>query len=76
MRATWADAATGLLDVSRVSDLLGRIKHHIVHKDLDRVSPLAVPIMLQIGRESVMGEARDDLLAEAAEEELVRAALD
>lgn len=76
MRATWADAATGLLDVSRVSDLLGRIKHHIVHKNLDRVTPLAVPIMLQIGRESVMGEARDDLLAEAAEEELVRAALD
>lgn len=75
MRATWDDAATGLLDVRRVSDLLARIKHHIVHKDLDQVSPLAVPIMLEIGRESVMGEARDEVFAEAMEAELVRAAL-
>jgi ATP-dependent Lhr-like helicase len=40
---------------------------------LDRVSPLAVPVLLEIGRESVWGEARDHLLAEA-EEELVREA--
>ncbi|MEF2550405.1 ligase-associated DNA damage response DEXH box helicase [Aurantimonas sp. A2-1-M11] len=76
MRATWADAATGLLDVARVSDLLARIKHHIVHKDLDQVSPLAVPIMLQIGRESVMGEARDELLAQAAEDAMIAAVLE
>nr|WP_306229014.1 ligase-associated DNA damage response DEXH box helicase [Aurantimonas sp. CSK15Z-1] len=75
LKATWADAATGLLDVKRVSDLLARIKHHIVHRDLDQVSPLAVPIMLEIGRESVAGEARDDLLAEAAEAELIERAL-
>jgi len=43
------------------------------HKELDRVSPLAVPVMLEIGRESVYGEASDELLAEAADE-LVREA--
>jgi hypothetical protein len=40
---------------------------------LDRVSPLAVPVMLEIGRESVYGEASDALLA-AAQAELVKEA--
>jgi ATP-dependent helicase Lhr and Lhr-like helicase len=44
-----------------------RIKGRIVHKALDRVSPLAVPIMLEIGREPVYGEAQDEILAEAAD---------
>ena len=38
----------------------------IMHKDLERISPLAVPIMLEIGREPVYGEAREAILAEAA----------
>jgi ATP-dependent Lhr-like helicase len=68
LRAARADAATGLLDIRRLSDMLVRIKGRIVHKELDRISPLAVPVMLEIGRESVYGEASDELLAEAAEE--------
>jgi ATP-dependent Lhr-like helicase len=39
-----------------------------MHKDLDRISPRAVPIMLEIGKEAVNGEASDTLLAEAADE--------
>jgi len=68
LRAARADAATGLLDIRRLSDMLIRIKGRITHKELDRVSPLAVPVMLEIGREAVYGEASDELLAEAAEE--------
>ncbi|WP_187967967.1 ligase-associated DNA damage response DEXH box helicase [Aquibium microcysteis] len=68
MQATRADAATGLLDVARLSDMLSRIKGRIMHKDLGRISPLAVPIMLEIGKESVNGEASDTLLAEAADD--------
>ena len=68
LRAARADAATGLLDIRRLSDMLARIKGRIVHKELDHVSPLAVPVMLEIGRESVYGEASDELLAEAADE--------
>ena len=68
LRAARADAATGLLDIRRLSDMLVRIQGRIVHKELERVSPLAVPVMLEIGREQVYGEASDELLAEAAEE--------
>ncbi len=74
LRAARADAATGLLDCKRLGDMLARIQGHITHRELDRVSPLAVPVMLEIGREAVYGEASDELLAETAEE-LVREAM-
>ncbi|MBU6461311.1 MAG: ligase-associated DNA damage response DEXH box helicase [Bradyrhizobium sp.] len=73
LRAARADAATGLLDLKRLGDMLSRIQGRIVHRELEHVSPLAVPVMLEIGRESVYGEASDELLAEAADE-LVREA--
>jgi ATP-dependent Lhr-like helicase len=68
LRAARADAATGLLDLRRLSDMLLRIRGRIIHKELQRVSPLAVPVMLEIGREQVYGEASDQLLAEAADD--------
>jgi len=74
LRAARADAATGLLDIKRLGEMLSRIKGRIVHKALDHVSPLAVPVMLEIGRETVYGEAADTLLAEAADE-LVKEAM-
>ncbi|HEY0219427.1 MAG TPA: ligase-associated DNA damage response DEXH box helicase [Afipia sp.] len=74
LRAARADAATGLLDIRRLSDMLARIRTRITHRELDKVSPLAVPVMLEIGREPVYGEASDELLAEAADE-LVKEAM-
>jgi ATP-dependent Lhr-like helicase len=68
LRAARADAATGLLDIKRLGEMLSRIKGRIVHKALDHVSPLSVPVLLEIGRETVHGEASDTLLAEAADE--------
>jgi ATP-dependent Lhr-like helicase len=66
LRAAREDAAGGLLDLARLADMLARIEGHIVHRDLARISPLAVPIMLEVGREPVYGEAQDAILAEAA----------
>ena len=74
LRAARADAAAGLLDIKRLGEMLSRVKGHIVHKALDRVSPLAVPVLLEIGRESVYGEAAEELLAQA-EATLVREAM-
>ncbi len=68
LRATRADVASGLTDVRRLGDMLARVRGHITLRDLDGVSPLAVPILLEIGRESVYGEAVDTLLDEAATE--------
>ncbi len=59
LRAARADAATGLLDIKRLSEMLSRIQGRIIRKPLEHVSPLAVPVMLEIGRETVYGEASD-----------------
>ena len=65
LQAARADAATGLLDLRRVAQMLSRIKGRIVHKALDRISPLSISVILEIGREAVFGEAADAILAEA-----------
>ncbi|MDB5622008.1 MAG: ligase-associated damage response box helicase, partial [Devosia sp.] len=68
IQATRRDAARGLLDVERLGQMLRRIRQHIVHKPLQRVSPLAVPILLDIGREPIYGEGRESAMADAADE--------
>ncbi|WP_099867879.1 ligase-associated DNA damage response DEXH box helicase [Pararhizobium haloflavum] len=73
LKATRADAATGLLDVGRLAQMLARIKGHIRHQPLQRISPLAVPIMLEIGKESVAGEASDAILEEASDDLIAEA---
>lgn len=66
LQAAWQDAAKGLLDVRRLADALARVSGKVDHVALSRVSPLAVPVMLEIGREAVHGEAGDALLEEAS----------
>lgn len=73
LQAAWADAATGLLDIRRLSDRLAVIEGRIDAVALERISPLAVPVMLEIGREPVYGEASEAIL-EAASENLIEEA--
>jgi ATP-dependent Lhr-like helicase len=74
IQATRRDAARGLLDIERLGHLLRRIRRHIVHKPLDRISPLAVPVLVDIGKVPVYGEARESAMADAADE-LIKEAL-
>ena len=75
LRCARQDAATGLLDVARLGDMLARVKGHIRHARLDRVSPFAVPIMLEIGRERAPGDAAGELILAEAEEDLIAEAM-
>ena len=64
--AAWADARAKMTDVGRLGALIERAAEKIVHVQLDRVSPLAVPVLVLIGRETVaQGLADDVLLIEA-----------
>jgi ATP-dependent Lhr-like helicase len=74
LRATRADAASGLIDVGRIAGMLARVKGHIVHMVLSRVSPLAVPVLLEIGRESVRSDADEDTMLAEAEAIIAEAA--
>ncbi len=68
LKAAFADAATGLIDVGRLGQFLKRIGGRIRHSEVSHVSPLAVPVMLEIGRENVPSDVGDTLLRETAEE--------
>jgi len=67
LQATWSDASNHLLDLRRLAALLARIKGRLRHVALDRVSPLAVPLLLDIGREAVPGQPIDEWLGGEAE---------
>ena len=67
LRATRADAAGGLTDLSRIGAMLQRAQGHVHVRRLDRVSPLAVPVLLDIGRESVRTAADEDAFLEETE---------
>ena len=66
LKAAWADARARMTDVGRLADLLDRAAGTMLHVTLERVSPLAVPVLVMIGRESVpQGLADDAILIEA-----------
>ncbi|HJQ58832.1 MAG TPA: ligase-associated DNA damage response DEXH box helicase [Vineibacter sp.] len=74
LRATRQDAAWQLADIRRLGDLLRRAKGRIDYRRLDHISPLAVPVLLEIGREQVMGrDTLDELLDEAAQDLIAEA---
>jgi len=66
LRATRADAATGLVDLERLAAMLRGCRGAIRHRRLARVSPLAVPVLLEVGREAIYGAAIEDALADEA----------
>ena len=66
IEAAWADARARMTDVARVADVLDRAAREVDHVWLDRISPLAVPALSIIGRESLpSGAADEELLLEA-----------
>lgn len=68
LEAAWADARERLTDVARLGDLLDRAAGTMLHQKLERISPLAIPVLVLIGRESVAGADVDDaLLGELAD---------
>ncbi len=76
LRATCADAARGFIDLRRLAAMLARVRGRIHHRRLDRVSPLAVPVLLEIGKEAVFGEAIDEVLDAAAQALIAEATAD
>ena len=67
LEAAWADARARMTDVGRLASLLDRAAETMVHVDLPRVTPLAVPVLTLIGRERVATAGSDDALLIEAE---------
>jgi ATP-dependent Lhr-like helicase len=71
-----ADASSGLLDIGRLGEFLARIKGRIRRSYLDHVSPFAVPMMMEIGKERAPGgQAAEMILESAAAADLIEEAM-
>ena len=66
LRVTATEAARGLVDFGRIEEMLDR-SAELDHRMLDRVSPLAAPLMLEMGRVRIEGQGRMRLAEEEAE---------
>lgn len=67
LTAAWAEARARMTDIGRLGALLDRAASTLIHKPLDRISPLAVPVLVLIGREHVAGADTEDTLLYEAE---------
>ncbi|WP_022708439.1 ligase-associated DNA damage response DEXH box helicase [Paracoccus zeaxanthinifaciens] len=65
LRITAQEARHGLVDFDRIEDMLDR-NRQIDHRMLDRVSPLAAPLLLEKGRVPIAGKGRERLAEEEA----------
>jgi ATP-dependent Lhr-like helicase len=75
LRCARDDAATGLIDVARLGQMLARIKGKIRHSALQHLSPFSVPILLEIGKERSPGHTGETMILREAEEDLIAEAL-
>jgi ATP-dependent Lhr-like helicase len=75
MRAAWDDARRRMTELGRLVRLVDRASATMLHVETDRITPMAVPLMVIVGRESLPpgAEADEALLTQA--EALAEAAM-
>ncbi len=66
MQVTREEALRGLVDFGRVEEMLARTAGRVDHVILPRVSPLAAPMLLEMGRVPIAGAGRQRLMEVAA----------
>ncbi|MEP1586899.1 MAG: ligase-associated DNA damage response DEXH box helicase [Tateyamaria sp.] len=63
---TRQEAMRGLVDFGRIEEMTARIGDRIDLITLDRITPLAAPLLLEVGRVPIKGQAEETLLAQEA----------
>jgi len=74
LKAVRRDAMQGLIDAGRLADTLQEFAGNIVCRHLDMISPMAVPVIMQIARENTVHSDDGDALLSDMEEDIIRAA--
>jgi ATP-dependent Lhr-like helicase len=67
LRAAWDDARARMTELGRLVRLVDRAAATMVHVEADRITPMAVPLMVIVGREALPAgmEADETLLVQA-----------
>jgi ATP-dependent Lhr-like helicase len=76
LRAAWDDARARMTELGRLVRLVDRAAATMVHVEAERITPMAVPLMVIVGREALPSgaEADESLLMQA--EQLAQAAME
>ena len=76
LRAAWEDARARMTELGRLVRLVDRASATMIHVEAERITPMAVPLMVIVGREALPpGAAADESLlieAQALAEEAMR----
>lgn len=75
LRITREEALKGLVDFGRIEEMLHRTAGRIDHVALNRLPPLAAPLLLEVSRVPIDGSANERLLAEGSASLLAAAGL-
>ncbi|QUS36806.1 ligase-associated DNA damage response DEXH box helicase [Falsirhodobacter algicola] len=75
LRITREEAQRGLVDYGRIEEMLDRIHGRIDLVRRPKVTPLAAPLLLELGRVPVMGAARERLMEDEAARLMAEAGL-
>ena len=67
LQVTRVEAMRGMVDFGRIEDMFSRIQGRVDLVRLDRVTPLAAPMFLEMGKVPVQGDGRERLLVSAAD---------
>ena len=76
MQITKSEAMSGMVDFSRIRQMLDRIEGRIDHRALPHLSPFSAPLFLEAGRVPVEGQAVERLISEHTEALIKEAGLD
>ena len=66
LKITKDEAMKGLIDFNRIKEMFDRIDNNIKHIDLPHVSPLAAPMLLEMGTVPIEGKAKELILKNEA----------
>ena len=76
LRITRDEAMRGLVDFARIEEMAERVAGRIDLLRLDRISPFAAPLLLEVGKVPIKGAAEERLLGEETHRLLAEAGLD
>ncbi|MBE1283236.1 MAG: ligase-associated DNA damage response DEXH box helicase [Rhodobacteraceae bacterium] len=68
LQITRIEALRGLVDFGRIETMMTQVGQNIQLRRLDRITPLAAPLLLEVGKVPVKGAAEEKLMAEEAAE--------
>ena len=71
IEATQEESKNELVDIDRLNNYLDKIKNQIVHKELQKTSPLSIPLIIEINKEFISKKIIDEYYLDKLEKQIL-----